>query len=48
MAKGVIVAAIVVLAAGGLAATAGHDIDPKGYITFCPCMGEAFYGFIIF
>ena len=32
---------IFVLAVTEVAATAaGHEPDPKGYVTFCPCMGE--------
>ena len=29
---------IFVLAVAEVAA--GHEPDPKGYVTFCPCMGE--------
>ena len=29
---------IFVLAVAEVAA--GHEADPKGYVTFCPCMGE--------
>ena len=42
MAKGTEAATlfIFVLAVTGVAATAGQEPDPKGYVTFCPCMGK--------